>query len=161
LSPLLVAMIVCKVCFLSVFCKKKKAEAAAALQAQIATGVAAVLAAALSTAPLHMWLLTLFYSSEGSPALAVFRPHYLQIDLTIPGFSHNCLPVSCVEIGFFKKSLVLAWKSGLKVSLLPLGRSCPFQAILLRDLVGCDSPLQIVMAILHTIIVSKGLSHPT
>ncbi len=41
----------------------------------------------------------------------------------------------------------MAWKSGLKVPLLPLGPSCPLQTILLRDLVGCDSQLQIVMAI--------------
>jgi hypothetical protein len=39
--------------------------------------------------------------------------------------------------------LVLAWKLGLKVPLLPLGHSCPLQTILLGDLVGCDSPLQI------------------
>jgi hypothetical protein len=57
--------------------------------------------------------------------------------------------------------VVLAWKSGLKVPLLPLGRSCPLQTILLSDLVGCDIPLQIVMAFWRTIIVSRGLSHPT
>jgi hypothetical protein len=33
------------------------------------------------------------------------------------------------------------------VPLLPIGRSFPLQTILLSDLVGCDSPLQIVMAI--------------
>jgi hypothetical protein len=55
----------------------------------------------------------------------------------------------------------LAWKSGLKVPLLPLGHSCPLQTILLSDLVGCDSPLQKVMAHLCNIIVSRGLSHPT
>jgi hypothetical protein len=43
--------------------------------------------------------------------------------------------------------LVFAWKSGLKVPFLPLGSSCPLQTILLIDLVGCDSPLQIIMAI--------------
>ena len=41
----------------------------------------------------------------------------------------------------------MAWKSGLKVPFLPLGHSCPLQTILLSDLVGCDSPLQIVMAV--------------
>ena len=63
----------------------------------------------------------------------------------------------------YKKILgiVLAWKSGLKVSLLHLGRSCPLQTILLSDLVGCYSPLQIVMATWRTISVSRGLSHPT
>jgi hypothetical protein len=55
-----------------------------------------------------------------------------------------------VTLYFFNKSLgqVLAWKSGLKVHLLPLGPSCPLQTILLSDLVKCDSPLQIVMAVL-------------
>ncbi len=38
--------------------------------------------------------------------------------------------------------------------LLPVGRTCPLQTILLSDLVGCDSPVQIVMAVLCTIIVS-------
>ena len=95
--------------------------------------------------------LTLSYSSEGSPALAVFRPHLLLncLKLTIPGFPHNCLLASCGDTGLLKKALglVLAWKSGLKVPFLPLGRSCPLQTILLSDLVGCDSPLQIVMAV--------------
>jgi hypothetical protein len=44
----------------------------------------------------------------------------------------------------------MAWKSGRKVPFLPLGRSCPLQTILLSDLVGCDSPLQIVMAVCPT-----------
>jgi hypothetical protein len=45
---------------------------------------------------------------------------------------------SCSDIGLLKKSLgqVLAWKSGLKVPLQPLGPSCPLQTILLSDLVG-------------------------
>ncbi len=69
------------------------------------------------------------------------------LKLTIPGFPHNSLLASCGAIGFLKKilGLVLARKSGPKVPFLPLGRSCPLQTILLRDLVGCDSPLQIVM----------------
>jgi hypothetical protein len=58
------------------------------------------------------------------------------LKLTIPGFPHNCLPVSCDDIGF-KKILCLV---------LPLGRSCPLQTILLGDLVRSDSPVQIVMA---------------
>jgi hypothetical protein len=57
--------------------------------------------------------------------------------------------------------LVLAWKSGLKVPFLPLGRFCPLQTVLLGDLVGCDSPLQIVMAFWSTIVVSRGLSRHT
>jgi hypothetical protein len=48
------------------------------------------------------------------------------------------------------KEGVLAWKSGLKVPLLPLGPSCPLQTILLSDLVGCDNSLQMVMAVWHT-----------
>jgi hypothetical protein len=39
----------------------------------------------------------------------------------------------------------MAWKSGLKVILLPFGPSCPLQTILLSDLVGCDTALQIIM----------------
>ncbi len=41
----------------------------------------------------------------------------------------------------------LACVSGPIVPLLPLGPSCPLQTILLSDLVGCGSPLQIVMAV--------------
>jgi hypothetical protein len=71
------------------------------------------------------------------------------LKLTIPGFPHNCLLVSCGDIGFLKQNsrstVVLAWKSGLKVPFLPLGRPCPLQTILLSDLVGCDSPLQKVI----------------
>ncbi len=53
--------------------------------------------------------------------------------LTILGFPHNCLLVSCGDIGFKKNySLVLAWKSGLKVPFLTLGCFCPLQTILLR-----------------------------
>jgi hypothetical protein len=55
----------------------------------------------------------------------------------------------------------LAWKSGLKVPFLPLGRSCPLQTFLLSDLVGCDWPLQMVMAFWRTFIVSRGLSRFT
>jgi hypothetical protein len=44
---------------------------------------------------------------------------------------------------------------------MDLGHSCTLKTILLSDLVGCDSPLQIVMAFWRTIIVSRGLSHPT
>jgi hypothetical protein len=85
------------------------------------------------------------------------------LKLTIPGCPCNCLPVSCSDIDFLTKilGLVLAWKSGLKVPLLPLGRSCPMKTILLSDLVRCDSPLQIIMSIWRTIIDRRGLSHPT
>ncbi len=55
----------------------------------------------------------------------------------------------------------MTWKSGLKVPFLPLGHSRPLQTMLLSDLVGCDSPLQIEMAFWRTIIVSRGLSHLT
>jgi hypothetical protein len=51
-----------------------------------------------------------------------------------------------------KKSIgpVLALTPGLKMTLLPLGPSSPLQAILLSDLVGCGSPLQIVIAVCCT-----------
>jgi hypothetical protein len=67
--------------------------------------------------------------------------------LTIPGFPNIILHISCSDSGFIKKilGLVLAWKLGLIVPLMPLGPSCLLQTILLSDLVGCDSPLQIVM----------------
>jgi hypothetical protein len=60
------------------------------------------------------------------------------------GFPYSLLPVSCGDIGFFKN--LFAWKSGLKVPVLPLEPSCPLRTILLSDLVGCGS-LQIVTAI--------------
>ncbi len=71
--------------------------------------------------------------------------------LNIPGFPYNLLPVCCGNTGFKKKlGLVLACKSGLRVPLLPVRPSCPLQTILLRDLVGCDRPLQIVNEVWHT-----------
>jgi len=83
-------------------------------------------------------------SSEGSPACAVFRPHYVSlncINLTRPRFPYyNCLPVTCGNIDLNPMSSIsLAIR--LKVPFLPLGRSCPLQTILLSDLVGCDGPL--------------------
>jgi hypothetical protein len=103
------------------------------------------------------YCLTLSYSPEGSPALAVFRPHYLYIVANYTGFHHNCFFISCGDIGLKESlDLVLAWKSGRKLPFLPLGRSCPLQTILLGDLVRCDSPLPIW----RTIIVSRGLSTP-
>jgi hypothetical protein len=77
--------------------------------------------------------------------------------------THKCLLVSCGDIGFFKQNprSSISLELGLKVLFLPLVRSCPLQTIMLSDLVGCDSPLQIVMAFWCTITVSRGLSHPT
>jgi hypothetical protein len=86
------------------------------------------------------------------------------LKLTIPGFPFNLLPVSCSDVGFKKiLGLVLAWKSGLKVSLLHLRPSCPLQIILLNYLVGCDNPLVHFFkfkACQTAIIVSRGLSLP-
>jgi hypothetical protein len=81
---------------------------------------------------------------RGLTALAAFRPQYLLTVLSylhIPIFSYN-LPIYLVVTFTLKKSMdqVLAWKSGLKVSLLPLGPSCPLQILLLSDLVGCGIP---------------------
>ncbi len=56
----------------------------------------------------------------------------------------NLHPFQTAKPSFKKISL------GLKVPLLRLEPSCPLQtilAILLSDLVGCDSPLQIVLAV--------------
>ncbi len=71
------------------------------------------------------------------------------LKLTIPGFSYNCLPESCGDIGLINKilGLILAWKSCLKVPSLPWRPSCPLETLLLSDLVWCDSPLQIIMAV--------------
>jgi hypothetical protein len=89
------------------------------------------------------------------------------MDFITTFFLYLVVTLACKKI----LDLVLAWKSGLKVYLLPLGPSCPLQTILLSDLVGCDSPLQKDMAVWHTflkfeahrttIIVSSGLPHPT
>ncbi len=80
--------------------------------------------------------LTLSYSSAGSPAYPLFRPHFFVL-LTMPGFQYNLLPVSWGDTGFNEKSLdqVLAWQLGHNLPLLPLGPSCPLQPILLGDLV--------------------------
>jgi hypothetical protein len=81
-------------------------------------------------------MLTLSYSPEGSPALAVFQASLSLncVKLTIPGFPHNCLLVSCGDIGFKKKPRSNIGLE-IKVPFLPLGRSCPLQTILLSDLV--------------------------
>jgi hypothetical protein len=46
--------------------------------------------------------LILSYSSEGSPALAVFRQQNC-LTLTKPGIPYNLLPLSCVTLAFIKK----------------------------------------------------------
>ncbi len=53
----------------------------------------------------------------------------------------NLLPVSWGDIVFF------FYKSGLKLAFMPWGPCCPLKTILLNDLVGCDSTLQMVMAV--------------
>jgi len=97
------------------------------------------------------------------------------LKLTTPGFPYNCLLVSCDDTDLKKYILgqILAWKSGLKVPFLPRGRSWPLQTILLSYLVGCDSPLQIVIAVWrpffqswrapnsHYYSICRGMSHPT
>jgi hypothetical protein len=85
-------------------------------------------------------LLSLSHSSEGSPALAVSRPHYFfaVFRLTIPGFLKTFLMYLLVILAFIKNiNKVLGWKYGHKVPLLLTGPSCPLQAIQLGDLVGC------------------------
>ncbi len=79
------------------------------------------------------------------------------LKLTKPGFPYNLLPVSCGDIGFKKiLGLGLAWKSGLKVPLLSSVPSFPLQTILPSDLVGCDSPLPILIAIGVLFILFEG-----
>ncbi len=70
------------------------------------------------------WL-TLSYSSEASPALVVFRPHYFCLKLTISGFPYNCLPVSCVVIGFF-----LNLRSSIGLEIRPQSAFTAFMALL-------------------------------
>jgi hypothetical protein len=82
--------------------------------------------------------LTLTYSSEGSPALAVFfRHHLLKIAISYTCTWLSLQPPFCSygDIGFLKNCIgqVLAWISGLKVPLLPLGPTCPLQTILLKE----------------------------
>jgi hypothetical protein len=88
-----------------------------------------------------------FLFIRGLPCPSSVQASLTQIGLTIPGFPYNCLPVSCGDFGLLKifQGLVLAWICGLKVPLLPSGPSCPLQTILQSDLVGCDSPLPILM----------------
>jgi len=60
----------------------------------------------------------------------------LAISRFIYSFDYNFLFLMAT-LAFNKiLGLVLAWKSGRKVSLLPLGPSCPLQIILLSDMVG-------------------------
>ncbi len=63
------------------------------------------------------------------------------LKLTKTGFPYNLLLVSCDGIGFSINSIgqALAWISGLKVLLVPLGPSCLVQTILLSDLVRFGS----------------------
>ncbi len=72
-------------------------------------------------------------------------------ELTILGFLTTSFLFLVVSLAFKQIDQVLKWKSGLKVPLLPLGPSCPLQTILLSDLVGCDSPHQIVIVIWRTL----------
>jgi hypothetical protein len=90
-----------------------------------------------------LFILFLFIRMLSCPSSVQASLTQTCLKLTIPGFPYNCLSVSFGDIGFLKNilGLVLAWKSGLKVPLLPLGRSYPLQTILMNDLVGCDSPL--------------------
>jgi hypothetical protein len=66
----------------------------------------------------------------------------------IHGFPYNLHPVSCGDIGFLKQRLIFGLKSGPKA---PIGPSCPLPTILLSDLIGCGSPLQIVMTFWRTL----------
>jgi hypothetical protein len=67
------------------------------------------------------------------------------LKLIIPGFPDNLLSVSCGDTCFKKKNRSSV---GLEIrpqsAYTPLGPSCPLQTILLNDLVGYDSPLDIV-----------------
>jgi hypothetical protein len=109
--------------------------------------------------------------------LRLFNPFFFIWGLSCPSSIQASISLNCLKLWIFTQlsssilwwhwlftknpRSLLAWKSGLKVPFLALGRSCPLKTILLSDLVGCDSPLQIVMAFWRTIIVSRGLSHPT
>jgi hypothetical protein len=92
-----------------------------------------------------MSTLTLSYSSEGSLALSVFRHHELKTVL-----SYIYLDFLTTSFLFLVVTLALKQNPRPHMPFLTLGLSCPLQTILLSDLVECDSPLQIVMAIWQT-----------
>ncbi len=71
--------------------------------------------------------------------------------LTIPGFPHNLLPVSFCDIGFLKKGI------GQVLALLPF--FCSLLTILLSDLVGYSSLLQIVMAVWRKFFLIWSVRH--
>jgi hypothetical protein len=86
------------------------------------------------------------------------------LKLTIPGFPYNCLSVSCGDISFKKNPrscIGLEIKPQIQIAFTSFLTLLPSANFLLSDLVGRDSPLQIVMAVWPTIIVSRGLSHLT
>ncbi len=98
--------------------------------------------ASLDTVNTALSFLTLSYSSECSPALAVSDI----INSTFSSANHTWIslqPPSCFLWWYWFKK-VLAWTTELKVSLLPLGPSSPLQTILLSDMVVCDSQLECV-----------------
>ncbi len=102
--------------------------------------------------------LTLSYSPEGSPATAVFRPHFLASVLSkhLLNFFTSSFMYLVVTFALRTADKFLAWKSGHKVPLLPIGPSCPPQAILLGDLVWCGSLLQVVMVVWRPFFHLKG-----
>jgi hypothetical protein len=85
---------------------------------------------------LEVWLnIFTFLKTRGLSCPCCVQPSLSRkyLYLTIPGFPYNLLPVSYGEIGFKKIIVqVLAWKFGYKMPLLPVGPSCPLQAILLQ-----------------------------
>jgi hypothetical protein len=93
--------------------------------------------------------------------------------LARPGFQYNLLLVSCGDICFKNKIDQVSFSMEIEVPwpLTDSRANCPLQAFLLGHLVGCYSPLQIVMVVWHAffefeacqtaIIVCSGLPHPT
>jgi hypothetical protein len=84
------------------------------------------------------------------------------LKLTIPGFPYNCLPVTCGDIGFKKNPM-----SSIGLEIRPQSAFPAFRALLPSANCSAEwsvlgvTALQIVMAFWHTIVVSRGLSHPT
>ncbi len=95
-------------------------------------------------------------------------PSYIQASLSlnclklpIPGFPHNCFPVSCDDIGFLKNPT-----SRIGLEIRPQSFFSAFRALLHSANYSvewsgrCDSPLKIVMAFWRTIICQRRAVSP-
>jgi hypothetical protein len=99
----------------------------------------------------------------------VFNPFSFIRGLSCPSsiqtlLTQNCLtpiiPDLITEVFLYIVATLTIKKSlGLKVPVLPLALSCPLQTILLSDLVGCGSPLQMAVCLHFFEILSAPNGH--